>query len=67
MDGDAWVLSHRDIGKGRWNQVALFCASQFRIVQYRNANGAVSDRNVEPQAMLILPPLWYLVAWDPAR
>ena len=22
---------------------------------------------VEPQAMLILPPLWYLVAWDPAQ
>lgn len=34
---------------------------------YRDANGAVSVRNVEPQAMLILPPLWYLVAWDPAR
>ncbi|WP_244430586.1 WYL domain-containing protein [Rhizobium sp. CF142] len=24
-------------------------------------------REVEPQAMLILPPLWYLVAWDAAR
>jgi len=29
--------------------------------QYRDAKGA------EPQAMLILSPLWYLVAWDPAR
>lgn len=36
-------------------------------MRYRDANGALSDRNVEPQAMLILPPLWYLVAWDPAR
>ncbi len=35
--------------------------------QYRDAKGAVTSRIVEPQAMLILPPLWYLVAWDPAR
>jgi predicted DNA-binding transcriptional regulator YafY len=35
--------------------------------QYRDAKGSVTSRVVEPQAMLILPPLWYLVAWDPAR
>lgn len=35
--------------------------------QYRDAQGAVTRRIVEPQAMLILPPLWYLIAWDPAR
>jgi len=35
--------------------------------QYRDAKGVVSRRQVEPQAMLILPPLWYLVAWDPTR
>jgi len=35
--------------------------------QYRDAKGTVTSRVVEPQAMLILPPLWYLVAWDPAR
>ena len=35
--------------------------------QYRDAKGAISRRVVEPQAMLILPPIWYLVAWDPAR
>ncbi|MTH98997.1 YafY family protein [Roseibium sp. RKSG952] len=34
---------------------------------YRDAKGMISHREVEPQAMLILPPLWYLVAWDPAR
>lgn len=34
---------------------------------YRDAKGRASQREVEPQAMLILPPLWYLVAWDPAR
>ncbi|MCC5963409.1 MAG: WYL domain-containing protein [Rhodobacteraceae bacterium] len=35
--------------------------------QYRDAKGRQTVREVEPQAMLILPPLWYLVAWDPAR
>ncbi len=35
--------------------------------RYRDAKGAVTRRHVEPQAMLILPPLWYLVAWDPSR
>lgn len=35
--------------------------------QYCDAKGTVTNRYVEPQAMLILPPLWYLVAWDPKR
>lgn len=35
--------------------------------RYRDANGAATMRLVEPHALLILPPLWYLVAWDPAR
>lgn len=34
---------------------------------YQDAKGTVTSRQVEPQAMLILPPLWYLVAWDPER
>lgn len=34
---------------------------------YRDAKGVETSRTVEPQAMLILPPLWYLVAWDPVR
>lgn len=34
---------------------------------YRDARGIETRREVEPQAMLILPPLWYLVSWDPAR
>ena len=36
-------------------------------VDCRDAKGAKTSRTVEPQAMLILQPLWYLVAWDPAR
>lgn len=35
--------------------------------EYSDAKGAKTSREVEPQAMLILQPLWYLVAWDPAR
>ena len=35
--------------------------------RYRDSKGAVTNRAVEPQAMLILPPLWYLVGWDPSR
>ncbi|MEO1550047.1 MAG: WYL domain-containing protein [Pseudomonadota bacterium] len=34
---------------------------------YIDANGRKTQRQVEPQAMLILSPLWYLVGWDPAR
>ncbi|MTI15754.1 WYL domain-containing protein [Rhodobacteraceae bacterium RKSG542] len=34
---------------------------------YCDAKGVQSHRTVEPQAMLVLPPLWYLVAWDPTR
>ncbi len=35
--------------------------------QYRDAKRSVTNRMVEPHAMLILPPLWYLVAWDHSR
>lgn len=35
--------------------------------QYSDTRGQLSSRVVEPQAMLVLPPLWYLVAWDPGR
>lgn len=35
--------------------------------EYVDSKGAHTTRIVEPQAMLILPPLWYLVAWDPMR
>jgi predicted DNA-binding transcriptional regulator YafY len=34
---------------------------------YRDAKGRNTTREVEPQAMLILPPLWYLVGWDQMR
>lgn len=44
-----------------------FLQRQCLAFQYCDAKGAVTSRLVEPQAMLILPPLWYLVAWDPTR
>ncbi len=44
-----------------------FLQQRYLRFQYCDAKGAVTDRHIEPQAMLILPPLWYLVAWDPKR
>jgi predicted DNA-binding transcriptional regulator YafY len=35
--------------------------------RYRDAKKIETLREVEPQAMLMLLPLWYLVAWDAAR
>lgn len=35
--------------------------------RYRDKAGRKTCRRVEPQALLVLPPLWYLVAYDPAR
>ena len=47
-------------------ETAFLKRQQLRF-HYRDAKGALSWRTVEPQAILILPPLWYLVAWDPSR
>lgn len=44
-----------------------FLQRQYIGFEYRDAKGRKTQREVEPQAMLILPPLWYLVAWDPMR
>jgi len=46
---------------------AAFLERVFLQFQYRDAKGVETERHVEPQAILILPPLWYLVAWDPSR
>lgn len=44
-----------------------FLGRHFIRFEYRDAKGRTTRREVEPQAMLILPPLWYLVGWDPMR
>lgn len=46
---------------------AAFLGRQMIRFDYRDAKGRRTVREVEPQAMLILPPLWYLVGWDPMR
>ncbi|MFM7402657.1 MAG: helix-turn-helix transcriptional regulator [Erythrobacter sp.] len=46
---------------------AAFLQKRLLRFDYQDAKGARTQRVVEPQAMLILPPLWYLVAWDPGR
>lgn len=46
---------------------AAFLRKRHLRFGYRDAKGALTSRHVEPQAMLILPPLWYLVGWDAAR
>ncbi|WP_037312431.1 helix-turn-helix transcriptional regulator [Ruegeria halocynthiae] len=64
----------QDIGDMGTIDPALLPAFEVAFLQrlnlrfcYHDAKGAQSHREVEPQAMLILPPLWYLVAWDPVR
>lgn len=47
-------------------EMAFLGQRHLRFV-YCDAKGVKTRREVEPQAMLILQPLWYLVAWDPAR
>lgn len=44
-----------------------FLQRQILQFRYRDTKGFISERTVEPHAMLILTPLWYLVAWDPMR
>jgi len=44
-----------------------FLQQQLLSFKYSDAKGVITHRTIEPQAILILPPLWYLVAWDPAR
>lgn len=60
-----------DIGTMDRNLLAVFekgfLEQQQISFSYRDANGLKTMRMVEPQAMLILPPLWYLVAWDASR
>ncbi len=60
-----------NIGKMDPQLLSVFevCFLQKQLIhfRYKDAKGRDTQRQVEPQAMLILPPLWYLVAWDPSR
>jgi len=44
-----------------------FLQRQFIRFNYSYAKGRNTHREVKSQAKLILPPLWYLVGWDPTR
>ena len=66
------LSQHQDISDVGQIEPALLSAFEtaflgrfFLRFQYRDAKGVVTQREVEPQAMLILSPLWYLVGWDP--
>lgn len=65
---------HQDLSDMGTMDPALLPAFETAFLQklwlrfdYQDAEGRKTRREIEPQAMLILPPLWYLVAWDPAR
>lgn len=36
-------------------------------IRYEDAAGQVSDRQIEPQILLLNYPVWYVVAWDRSR
>lgn len=63
---DVWTVGTADADLLGCFETA-FLQQNLMTFEYRDAAGAVTGRLVEPQAMLILPPLWYLVAFDPSR
>ncbi|MEM9195026.1 MAG: WYL domain-containing protein [Myxococcota bacterium] len=46
--------------------IGAFVAQRPLMVSYRRADGSVRSRRIEPHAILIRPPLWYVLSWDPA-
>lgn len=64
-------VNRNDIGAMEEELLPIFESAfleQWHVAfEYCDAKGVRTEREVEPQAILILPPLWYLVAWDPTR
>lgn len=44
-----------------------FTATRLLAFTYRDQRGRSTHRQVEPHGLLVRPPLWYLIAWDPTR
>lgn len=44
-----------------------FSGHRLLAFSYRDRDGRSTRRVVEPQALLIRAPLWYVIAWDPSR
>jgi predicted DNA-binding transcriptional regulator YafY len=63
-------LGDRSPGLSLANVSSLAGACSERIVTrivYTARNGAKTERRVEPFRLVRVGPLWYLVAWDPAK
>jgi predicted DNA-binding transcriptional regulator YafY len=44
-----------------------FFAQQCLQIRYRDGQGQTSQRDIEPQYLLINAPVWYVLAWDTAK
>jgi predicted DNA-binding transcriptional regulator YafY len=44
-----------------------FTTSHLMAFNYVDRGGRRSRRQVEPHGLLVRPPLWYVIAWDPRR
>jgi len=70
LRGSVLELGDRSPGLSLANVSALAGACGERIVtriSYTAGNGSKSERKVEPFRLVRTGPLWYLVAWDPAK
>lgn len=67
--GDQSPISANDLGTIDGDLVATFeraFTERRRLrFEYTDAHGRVSTRTVEPHGLLVRPPAWYVVAWDP--
>jgi len=44
-----------------------FSSTRLLAFQYQDRDGRMTRRLVEPHGLLVRPPLWYVIAWDPDR
>lgn len=61
-------LTAKDPGAALRGQVVQAFATQRVLgLRYRDGQARISERNVEPQYLLLAWPAWYLLAWDRSR
>ncbi len=46
---------------------AAFSARRCLRFDYIDRHGNATSRSVEPQGLLVRPPVWYVIGWDPNR
>ena len=44
-----------------------FSSTRLLSFHYQDRDGRTTRRHVEPHGLLVRPPLWYVIAWDPDR